>query len=505
MLRSHLSHSSPLILSGLYDRETFRAYARTEIFKDCYDFFIYGHSTMQYDFVARYLLERPYMANTPTNGNFAVLVNYVVDELVKYDDDGGSEQLRFQYMKSLCRRFSHCLRSGIVDDVFPKTTSPVSSVENSYHVIIAAIYLEQFSIVRSMLKDEQMNVADIKSEALGTPLHAALHMGNRNLVRELLQRGADVNMERPDTPGSPLEAAIENQDEETVRLMLKPHYRHTTSGTAFENAIVRSLDTGQLGVAHLLFEHFESKLSECRYILSEGLRAACRQGMIDIVQLLLDNGGDVNEHYSSDRDCFATSPIEQATWAGQEEVLRLLLARGASPYGRHSANFSMRAAVWGGNIGAARILLDAGVQLEPGPWMSVLEIAAPRVGSVELGRLLLDRGIIEAYKLDKGPEEAESFIVALMALACQQGNVGFVQGLAQHGVEMDDVSLYARHRCPPPIIMAMAFQHDHLVQALRDLEVTEVDPLDSLLGEDFANGKYPCHPPDPPQCRMPHN
>lgn len=498
MLRCHVPHSAPLIFLGSFNRETSRAYAKTELFNDHGQFFSYNLTAKKKDFVVRYLLERPYTANMPTNGNLAALIDYVVDELVKHDDDGAPEQLRYQYMKTLCR-------CGSLVTFFPKTRRPVSSVENRYHVFIAAIYLEKFSVVRCMLEDGQMNVAEVKSEFFGTPLYAALQMRNRELVGVLLQRGADVNMERPGTSGPPLEAAIESHDEETVRLLLEPRYGHSTSGTAFESGIVRSLHTGQPGVAHLLFERFESKLSECRYILCEGLRAACRQGMIDIVQLLLDNGGDVNENHSSDRSCFATSPVEQATWTGQEEVLRLLLARGANPYGRDSGSWSMYAAVWGGHIGTARILLDAGVQLEPRRWMTVLVIAAQRVGSAELARLLLDRGIIEAYKLDKGPQEAESFIVELMGLACQQGNVGFVQGLAQHGVALNDVSLYARHECPPPIVIAMAFRQDHLVRVLRELEAIEVDPLDTIWGEAFANGKYPCDPPDPPECKMPHS
>lgn len=41
-------------------------------------------------------------------------------------------------------------------------------------------------------------------------------------------------------------------------------------------------------------------LSERRFLLSEGLRAACRQSMVDIVNRLLDNGNDVNENHTVD-------------------------------------------------------------------------------------------------------------------------------------------------------------------------------------------------------------
>lgn len=496
MPKCYFHTGSRLTLLELFDREILRVFARTELLDD-HDFCCNLRASKN-DFLARYLLQRPHTETTPTNGNFAALMNYVVDELMKYDDHGGSEQLRYQYLKVLCVKVS--AQHRITYSVCRKTTRLVSSVENRCHVIIAAIYLEKFFVVEWMLEDEQMDVAEVKSEIFGTPLHAAVQMGRHDLVRVLLQRGANVNMERPGIIGSLLDAAIMTQDEKMVRLLLEPRYGYTTHGRAFEEDIVMSLRSNQPDVAHLLLGRNKHKLSECQYVLQDGLLAACRYGLIEIVQLLLDHGANVNERGSPGGE---VGTIEQAAWTGQEEVLLLLLARGANPYGRESGGGSMCAAAWGGHIGAVCILLDAGVELKPRQWAWVLSRAAPRVGSAEMVRLLLDRGIIELNKLDDDLQSAESYLVDLVALACQQGNVGFVEALAQHGFTMNDESLYARHDLPPPIILAMAFRQDHLVQALRKLGVREVDPLDSMIGKDFANGKYPRDPPAPPECTMP--
>jgi len=491
-------------LSGLFDRETIRAYATTKLL-DLHQVDIFDRPIVSADFVARYLLERPHTENAPTNSNFSALINYVVDELVKYHDDGESEQLRYQHMNTLCQRVS-CQRSSttIIYNIFPQTTNPVSTVEHRYHVLIAAIYLGKSSVVQHMLEGEQLDLAEVKSEFLGTPLHAAVQTRHYDLVHTLLQHGANVNMERPCTWGLPLEAAIENQDEEIVRLLLEPHYGHITSGEAFERAIAKSCETNQPRVAHLLLEGMSDKLSECRYLLCEGLRAACRRGMVEIVQLLLDHGGDVNEHLTDDRTCIRPSLIEQAAWAGQEEVMGLLLARGANPYGREPIYCSsMRAAAWGGHVGAARILLDAGIELKPHHWMKILEPAASLVGSAELVRLFLDRVDFDHHLLKEDPQEAEDCVVHIVGLACQQGNISFIQALAQHGVPMDDEGLFTRQDIPPPIILAMAYRQDHIVPMLRELGAREVDPFDSIVGGDFANGKYPCDPPPPQECLMP--
>lgn len=496
------AHRSRLTWSGLFDRETIRAYATTKLLYLDHSDLVWGPK-MSPDFVARYLLDRPHTENTPTNSNSSTLINHVVDELLEYGDRAETELLRYEYMKTLCHSISRQNGSiRIVSAIFPQTPHPVSSVEHRYHIFMAAIYLGKDSVVQHMLEDEQLDL-EVKSEFFGTSLHAAVEMRKHDLVRTLLQRGANVNMEISFPQVLPLDVAIKNQDEESVRLLLEPQYGHLTSGKAFERAIERSFDTNQPRLAHLLFEHMSDKLSECRYLLSEGLRTACRRGLVEIVQLLLDHGGDVNEYLTCDRTCIRPSLLEQAIWTGQEEVMHLLLARGADPYGwepKHCT--SMHAAAYGGHVGAARILLDAGVKVESDQWMGILEIAADREGPAELVRLLLDRFNFDYHMLDDEPQQAESYVAHLIALACQRGNIGFVQAMAQHGVNVNDEGLYTRHGFPPLTTVAMAFRQDHIVRMLRELGAREVDPLDTIMGEDFASGKYPCDPPPPPERRL---
>lgn len=495
---------SRLTWSGLFDRETIRAYATTKLLhpdnRDCS-----CDSKTSPDFVARYLLDRPHTENTPTNSNSSALINYVVDELLLYDDGAETERLRSEYMETLCQSIrDYHSWNRFLNAIFPQTPHSVSSVEHRYHIFIAAIYLGKSSVVQHMLENEQLDLAEVKTEFLGTPLDAAMRMRDRDLVRTLLQRGADVNMDRSFTDGRALQVAVENQDEETVRLLLETQYGHVTSGQEFERAIIRSCDTNQPRVAHLLLERLSDKLSECPWLLCGGLRAACRGGIIEIVQLLLDHGGDVNDHMTFQPICHDPSPIEQAAWTGQEEVLRFLLARGANPYGWEPEWCpSIRAAAWGGHVGAARILLDAGVELQSHHWMYILEVAADRNGSAELVRLLLDRFDFDYHKLDDDPQTAERYVVHLMGVACQHGNIGFIQAMAQHGVNVNDEGLYTRHNCPPLITVAMAYRQDHVVRMLRELGAREIAPLDTIMGGDFANGRYPCDPPPPKECRMP--
>ncbi len=74
---------------GSFDHEILRAFARTDLLDNCHLRPNWGEK--QHYLLARFLLQRPHTENTPTNGNFAALVNYIVDEILKHDDDGGLE------------------------------------------------------------------------------------------------------------------------------------------------------------------------------------------------------------------------------------------------------------------------------------------------------------------------------------------------------------------------------------------------------------------------------
>ena len=116
--------------------------------------------------------------------------------------------------------------------------------------------------------------------------------------------------------------------------------------------------------------------------------------------------------------------------------------------------------------------------------------------------MLLDHGIIKFDEFHRDPKVFEYSLPIIIGYACQQGNIALVQALVQHGVALNEVALYTPQAVPPPITIAMAFRQDRMVQVLRELGATEVDPIDTIFGDGFAAGKFPCDPPPPPECRM---
>ena len=115
--------------------------------------------------------------------------------------------------------------------------------------------------------------------------------GHEGLVRLLLDKGADVNAQRDDLLGSPLQAASLNNHLNVMRLLLD------------KGADVNAQNDGVYGTA---------------------LEAASVHGHENAVRLLLDNGADVN--VQSGR---CGTALQAASAMGHETIVRLLLDKRA--------------------------------------------------------------------------------------------------------------------------------------------------------------------------------
>jgi ankyrin repeat protein len=98
------------------------------------------------------------------------------------------------------------------------------------------------------------------------------------------------------------------------------------------------------------------------------LMAAAAADDIDSVRLLLDRGADVNSRPNPGSTDFFwggwRTPLMWAAFQGDETLLKLLLERGAKVNDLVETGGALGQAAWGGNAGAARLLLDAGAQVD---------------------------------------------------------------------------------------------------------------------------------------------
>jgi ankyrin repeat protein len=182
-------------------------------------------------------------------------------------------------------------------------------------------------------------------------------------------------------------AAAHNQLSTARRLMEKGADINMESGYLSRTALGAAAYGGRREMVELLLNNGANVNSKQREYGS-ALAAAAAIGNTEIVELLLDRGADINMKGKYG------SPLDSAAHRRQWEVLKLLLDRGAdiNAVGGYYGS-TLQAASTTGDTEMVELLLDQGadVNLEGGEHGSALAAAAHR-GDIETVKILLGRG-----------------------------------------------------------------------------------------------------------------
>ncbi|KAK7440453.1 hypothetical protein VKT23_017091 [Stygiomarasmius scandens] len=207
--------------------------------------------------------------------------------------------------------------------------------------LIAASKQGNFELVKLLIdKGTDVSAVNEFTSPRDTPLHAAVHGKHIQVIKLLVQRGANVY---------PLLYAIEHGKLDTVKLLM-------LNGASHEWA----------------------------------LHAAAEYQKIDIMQFVLDiEGVNVNA-----KGAFGTTPLQDAAWDGEENIIKLLIEKGADVNAEGGEyGTALRAAVCCGQLGAVKLLIAKGadVNAKAGREGTALEAAAYR-GRLNIVRILLESG-----------------------------------------------------------------------------------------------------------------
>lgn len=205
-----------------------------------------------------------------------------------------------------------------------------------------------------------------------TLLHFAVYQAKTEMVKFLLDRGANANEHSNSARYSPLMVACEREDLEIAGLLLE-----------------RGADANH-----------ESEVSETP------LTMASKSGQPDMVRLMLDNGADINF-----RDHRGATPIFGALESGQPDIVIILAAAGADLNIRDSRGRSvLEWAVEKKDIESVTILAGAGADVNApvGEKSNILELAA-RQGSKEIVEVLESHGARYPQEMDQEKKRALLF------------------------------------------------------------------------------------------------
>jgi ankyrin repeat protein len=171
------------------------------------------------------------------------------------------------------------------------------SVKNSEHVLRAMFQLGLQDAGPRNNSQLLLHGADVNARAgeCGSALQAAVYKGNEAIVQRLLDKGADVNVEGGNY-GNALRAVSFDGNEKIVWLALENGAEVNAKGGCYGNALEAA-----------------------------AYRRSWLRPKEVVVRLLLDAGADINAE-----DGWSGSALKAARRGGDENIIQLLIERGAS-------------------------------------------------------------------------------------------------------------------------------------------------------------------------------
>jgi len=227
--------------------------------------------------------------------------------------------------------------------------------ESLLSLACSAGYYELAQVLLAM----RANVEDRGVKGDCTPLMEAASAGNADIVRLLLEHGADVNAQSS-SGNTPLMYACAGGHEEVVTLLLEANANVEDHNENGHTPLMEAASAGHVGVAKILLSHGAGINTHSNEFKESALTLACYKGHLEMVRFLLEAGAD-QEHKTDEMH----TALMEASMDGHVEVARLLLDSGAQVnMPADSFESPLTLAACGGHVELAMLLLERGANIE---------------------------------------------------------------------------------------------------------------------------------------------
>ncbi|KAJ7273817.1 ankyrin repeat-containing domain protein [Mycena rebaudengoi] len=227
------------------------------------------------------------------------------------------------------------------------------------NALLAATWCRHERIVK-LLRE---NGADVNARGADhrNVLLAAVEVGDKAVVQQLLENGVDVNLlDRNLKYGNALQVASAKGNTELIKLLIEEGANVDALGGKYGNTLQVASWWGHEEVVKLLIEK-GANINAQGGVTGNALHAASVRGHKTVVQLLIDKGADVDA-----QDGVQGTALQAASYFGNKEVVRLLIERGAdlnAPDGRYGT--ALEAAVIQKHQAVVRLLIKKGTNKRP--------------------------------------------------------------------------------------------------------------------------------------------
>jgi len=287
-------------------------------------------------------------------------------------------------------------------------------------------------------------------------LLTALKRKALNRARDLIQKGADPELTRPENDEFPLMIAAERGYTEIVRLLIEQGANIDRHGKGGKTAFSQACFFGHLEIAKLLVNAGAKIQVRDQFGATPLFWAVCA-GHYAVVEWLLNQGANFLACNDS-----GESPLLRVVSGvyhpSSEAILALFLAQGADPNytGPWKMSLLMRAAQ-GGHLGITQRLLAAGAlpELRNQSGETALVLACKGYSDqAELVQALIEAG--------SNLNERDRYQFGLLALAAQNGHLEILKTLLKAGADPNGLSVAGFS----PLMAAICSGHPELAEYL---------------------------------------
>jgi ankyrin repeat protein len=316
------------------------------------------------------------------------------------------------------------------DDSFSKENDLSSKLEygssftwsKTQTPLLWAITKGHKSLAEHLLRTENCDIE--QKNAYGqTPLILAVANEYADLVQLLLEQGANVEAEAT-SKGTALSVAVRHGNEAIVRLLLDQYARIETRVKSNKIPFLCALDADHANIIRLLLERGAGLNAIIfSHTHHSALSWSAANGYEDIVQLLLDKGADI------EAKVLGRTSLSWAVGKGHLNVVKLLADKGADTEAEYQGRTSLSWAAGEGHLDIVKLLLNKGAEVEAAnePGWTPLSWAAGE-GHLDIVKLLLDKGAdIEAKVQGR----------TSLSWAAGEGHLDIVKLLLDKGAEIE--------------------------------------------------------------------
>ena len=214
------------------------------------------------------------------------------------------------------------VKKTVVVEVAEKSSSPIKEAQklSSYVELLRNfIRMESLDSVRAFIERiTDMDIINVYNRKGSNPLLVAVKAERINVVKLLIEKGAEVNNSHEHSGASPLMIAVKKENEELVKVLLEagadPNYR------TFKKRIEYDYEWS----AGFFMNQVKRKTRDESTVLHKVVWL----GMPNIVRLLLEKGADPNAQDENGYTSLHTSMTKKQEGA-QLEITNMLLEAGA--------------------------------------------------------------------------------------------------------------------------------------------------------------------------------